>query len=203
MGNQCPLTAAAMAQHVAVDEEWKAGGLASAGNHALPATDRDARRSLNKDVDGTRRLRRSRSSRCSARGPLPPSGCTLVMPPLAPPHMKVASPNIDVVPAQRHELGRAQAMAIGEQDSRRIPMAPAVAPRGLHQLLDLALGQEPASSAPVTKLPDGANCLTLLSAGPNLAADNRFAIAACPSSLTSLPVAGRTTGWRRAKSQRP
>jgi hypothetical protein len=51
---------------------------------------------------------------------------------LGPPHMQLAGPEVDVVPPQRHELASAQAMAIGEQDCRRIPMAPAVAPRGLH-----------------------------------------------------------------------
>jgi hypothetical protein len=49
------LVAAAMPQHVAVDEEWEAGNLASAGNHALVAGHGQRRQTLaDEDVDGAR-----------------------------------------------------------------------------------------------------------------------------------------------------
>ena len=48
---------------------------------------------------------------------------------------------VDLIPAQVHQLAHPQAMAIGDQDHGGIAVAPAVALGGLDQLLDLGLGQ--------------------------------------------------------------
>ena len=55
--------------------------------------------------------------------------------------MQLAGLEVDIVPAQRHKLVGAQAMAIGDQDGGGVPVAPAVVTGSLYQLLDLALGQ--------------------------------------------------------------
>src|SRR5262249_61797070 len=53
--------------------------------------------------------------------------------------MQLAGAEIDIVPAQGDRLAGAQPVAIGEQDSRCVPMTPTVAAGGVHKLLDLAL----------------------------------------------------------------
>ena len=46
-----------------------------------------------------------------------------------------------LVPAQVHQLARPEAVAVGHQDHRAVPMAPAVRSGCFEQLLDLGLGQ--------------------------------------------------------------
>ena len=46
-----------------------------------------------------------------------------------------------IIPAQRHKLAGPQAVPVGNQDSRGIPMPPPVIACRLHQALNLALGQ--------------------------------------------------------------
>src|SRR5262245_39412540 len=48
---------------------------------------------------------------------------------------------VDIVPVQSHKLAGPQAMPVGNQDGGGVPVAPAVAPRGIHQLLNLPLGE--------------------------------------------------------------
>jgi hypothetical protein len=55
--------------------------------------------------------------------------------------VQLAGGEVDVVPTQRHQLTRPQAMAVGDQDGRYVPMAPAIFPGRLDQPLDLALGE--------------------------------------------------------------
>jgi len=55
--------------------------------------------------------------------------------------MQLASPEVDIVPAQGDKLAGAQPMAVSEQDRGCVPMTPTVAPGGIHELLDLPLGQ--------------------------------------------------------------
>jgi hypothetical protein len=130
-----------MPQHVAVDEERKAGGLPRSSNHALVAGHGERRQALGYEhIDCPRPL---------GRFPLEPTqrpqllaaqrmhACHAA---LGAPHMQLAGPKVDIVPAQRHELAGAQAMPVGDEDRRRVPMAPAVVPGGLHQPLNLPLG---------------------------------------------------------------
>ena len=48
---------------------------------------------------------------------------------------------LDLVPAQVHQFGSAQAVPVGHQDHGGVAVAPAVSLGGLHQPLDLGLGQ--------------------------------------------------------------
>ena len=48
---------------------------------------------------------------------------------------------VDLIPAQVHQLRDPQAVAVGNQDHRSVPMAPAVLAGCLDQLPDLGLGQ--------------------------------------------------------------
>jgi hypothetical protein len=60
--------------------------------------------------------------RRSARSSLPPGGCTLAMP-LGTPHMQLAGRNVDIIPAQRHQLAGAQ-----YPDRPRLSFSPAHLP---------------------------------------------------------------------------
>ena len=66
--------------------------------------------------------------------------------PLGSADMHSAGGELNIVPPQRHKLAGPQAMPVGNQDGGGVPMAPAVAPRGIHQLLDFPLGQVLAGS---------------------------------------------------------
>jgi hypothetical protein len=55
--------------------------------------------------------------------------------------MQLAGPKIDIVPAHGDKLAGAQPMAVGEQDRGGVPMTPTVVAGGVHELLDLPLGQ--------------------------------------------------------------
>ena len=48
---------------------------------------------------------------------------------------------LHLIPAQVHQLGGPQAVPVGHQDHGGVPVAPAVALGGVHQPLDLGLGQ--------------------------------------------------------------
>ena len=64
-----------------------------------------------------------------------------INPALGPPDMQAARLKLDIVPAQTDQLGRPEAVAIGDQDRGGIPVTVAVAPSGIDQPLDLATGQ--------------------------------------------------------------
>ena len=73
--------------------------------------------------------------------------------------MQLAGPEVDVIPPQSHELTGAQSMPIGQQDGSGVPMTPAVAARGIHELLDLPLGQILAwAGRTADLLTGGSNC---------------------------------------------
>jgi hypothetical protein len=55
--------------------------------------------------------------------------------------VQLAGGEVDIVPTQRHQLTRPQAVAVGDQDGSSVPMAPAIFPGRLDQPLDLALGE--------------------------------------------------------------
>jgi hypothetical protein len=60
---------------------------------------------------------------------------------LGTPNVQFPGLEVDIIPSQGHELAGSQAVAVGDQDGRGIPMAPAVFPRSLNQPLDLPLGE--------------------------------------------------------------
>ena len=65
------------------------------------------------------------------------AGCTL----LGPADVQRGRPKVDLIPSKVHQLGNPQAMSVGHEDHRSIPVAVAVARGGLHEPLDLGLGQ--------------------------------------------------------------
>ena len=60
---------------------------------------------------------------------------------LGPTYMQAPGGEVDVVPAQRHQLRGPKTMAVSDQDSRGVPMPRAVVLGGLDELLDLAIGE--------------------------------------------------------------
>jgi hypothetical protein len=63
------------------------------------------------------------------------------IPALGPAHMQAPRGEVDVVPAQRHDLRGSEAVAVGDQDGRGVPVPGAVLLGGLDKPLDLPLGQ--------------------------------------------------------------
>jgi hypothetical protein len=63
------------------------------------------------------------------------------IPALGPTHMQASSGQVDVVPAQCHQLRGSEAVAVGNQDGRAVPMPGAVLLGGLNKPRDLPLGQ--------------------------------------------------------------
>ena len=60
---------------------------------------------------------------------------------LGAPNVQFPGLEVDIIPSQGHELAGSQAVAVGDQDGRGVPMAPAVFPRSLNELLDFPLGK--------------------------------------------------------------
>ena len=60
---------------------------------------------------------------------------------LGAPNVQFPGSEVDIIPPQGHELAGSQAVAVGDQDGRGVPTAPAVFPRSLNQLLDFELGE--------------------------------------------------------------
>jgi hypothetical protein len=60
---------------------------------------------------------------------------------LGPAHMQAPGGQVHVVPAQRHQLRGSEAVAVGNQDGRSVPMSRPVLLGGLDEPLDLPLGQ--------------------------------------------------------------
>ena len=63
------------------------------------------------------------------------------IPALGPVYMQAPGGEVDVVPAQRHQLRGPEAVAVSDQDSRGVPMPRAVLLGGLDEPLDLAVGE--------------------------------------------------------------
>jgi hypothetical protein len=55
--------------------------------------------------------------------------------------MQAPGGEVDVVPPQRHDLRGSEAVAVGDQDGRGVPVPAAVLLGGLDEPLDLPLGQ--------------------------------------------------------------
>jgi pyridoxine/pyridoxamine 5'-phosphate oxidase len=62
-------------------------------------------------------------------------------PALGPADMQAPSGEVDVVPAQCHQLRGPEAVAVSDQDSRGVPMPRAVLLGGLNKPLDLPVGR--------------------------------------------------------------
>ncbi len=65
------------------------------------------------------------------------AGCAL----LDPPNVQGGRFEIDLIPPQIDQLGRSQAMPVGDKDHRGVAVAMAIAPGSLDQPLDLVLGK--------------------------------------------------------------
>src|SRR5262249_565767 len=63
------------------------------------------------------------------------------IPALGPAYMQAPSGELDVVPAQCHQLRGPETMAVSDQDSRGVPMPRAVLLGGLDEALDLPVGE--------------------------------------------------------------
>jgi hypothetical protein len=63
------------------------------------------------------------------------------IPSLGPAHMQAPGGEVDVVPAQRHDLRGSESVAVGNQDGRGVPMSGAVLLGGLDKPLHLPFGQ--------------------------------------------------------------
>ena len=60
---------------------------------------------------------------------------------LSPAYMQASGGEVDVVPAQCHQLRGPEAVAVSDQDRRGVPMPRAVLLGGLDEPLDLAIGE--------------------------------------------------------------
>src|SRR5262245_61635252 len=97
------LVAAAVPQHVAVNEEREARGLASPCDHALIASHAQRRQALrNKHVDAPGRLTLQTPQGAYF---LPADRMHASSAALGPTDVQFAGSEIDVIPAQGHELG--------------------------------------------------------------------------------------------------
>ena len=63
------------------------------------------------------------------------------IPALGPAYVQAPGGEVDVVPPQRHQLRGSEAVAVGHQDGRGVPMPRAILPGRLNEPLDLSLGQ--------------------------------------------------------------
>ena len=77
---------------------------------------------------------------------------------LDPAHVQRGRGELDLVPAQVHQLGGPQAVPVGHQDHRGVAVAPAVLPGRVHQPLDLGLGQVLAGAQLAVGEPLRGNC---------------------------------------------
>jgi hypothetical protein len=60
---------------------------------------------------------------------------------LGPAHMQSPGGEVDVVPTQCHQFRGSEAVAVGNQDRRGVPMPGAVLLGGLDEPLELSLGE--------------------------------------------------------------
>jgi hypothetical protein len=67
-------------------------------------------------------------------------GCVAGVPFFEPPNGKGCRVEIDLIPAEVHQLGCPEVVAIADKDSCLIPLAMAVTTSRLYQAVNLALG---------------------------------------------------------------
>src|SRR5262249_13139037 len=133
------LVAARVAQHMAADLEREARRLTSARNHALVTCHAQGRQTLGAEhVEPQLPLPLQASHGAELA---PTDRVDAGRPALGAAHMQLAGAEIDIVPSQGDKLAGAQPVAVGEQDRSCVPMTPTVAAGGVHEFLDLPLGQ--------------------------------------------------------------
>src|SRR5215472_2757513 len=133
------LEPAGMPQHVGMHEESKFRSHARPGNHALISGCGQRRATLrDEDVWG----RWSFAQELAQRAAFPRRyRMHAGIPALGPAYMQAAGGQIDVVPAQRHQLRGPETVAVSDQDSGGVPMPRAVPLGGLDEALDLPVGE--------------------------------------------------------------
>ena len=77
---------------------------------------------------------------------------------LHPAHVERSRSKLNLVPPQVHQLRDAKAVSIRHQRHCRVPVTPAVLPGGVHQPLDLRLGQVLAGAQLAVRETLGGNC---------------------------------------------
>src|SRR5215472_6372927 len=73
-------------------------------------------------------------------------------------HVQDRGFEVDLIPAQVHQLSCPQAVSVSDQDHGGVAVTPAVAPGSGHKLLDLGLGQVLASAQVAIGAPPRCNC---------------------------------------------
>src|SRR5215467_9055096 len=73
-------------------------------------------------------------------------------------HVQDRGFEVDLIPAQVHQLSCPQAVSVSDQDHGGVALTPAVAPGGGHKFLNLALRQVLASAQVAIGAPPGCNC---------------------------------------------
>src|SRR3954466_4323459 len=139
------LVAARMPQHVRVYREGKRCSLPCAGEHLTKAGRRHRRASLS-DEYIPRLNGLAPEVAQSAQFPAPhwvDAGHAI----LDPPDVQEPVLEVDLVPAERAQLGDAQAVAVGDPDQGSIPVPVPVLPGGSDQALDFLGGQVLAGAA--------------------------------------------------------
>jgi hypothetical protein len=67
-------------------------------------------------------------------------------------------PEVDLIPAQVYQLGNPQAVSVGYQNHRSVPVAVAVALGGIHKPLDFRFSQILTGPQVAVTAPFGRNC---------------------------------------------
>ena len=75
-----------------------------------------------------------------------------------PADVQVSRFELDLIPAQVHEFGSTQAVAVGHEDHGGVPMAPPVSLARIHEPLDLSLGEVLARPQVAIGAPPGSDC---------------------------------------------
>ena len=134
------LEAASVSQHVGMRWETEIGGYAKPRDHLTKPRGRERRTAL----------RREDKRRCRillafepAQGPQLAAGQRMhrLRAAFEPPDVNAAMGEVDGVPPQRHQLGRPQAVPIGDQDHCRITMAVSILRGGNDQACNLRISQ--------------------------------------------------------------
>jgi len=133
------LEPAGMPQHVGMHEEGEFRSHARPGNHALISGYGERRTALrDEDVWGRCGFAQELAQRAAfPRRYRMHAG----IPALSPTYMQAPGGEVDVVPAQCHQLRGPKTMAVSDQDSRGVPMPRAVLLGGLDEPLDLPVGE--------------------------------------------------------------
>src|SRR6516165_12128072 len=128
-----------MPQHVGMHEEREFRSHAGPGNHAL-ISGYGQRRVTLRDEDVWRRC--GFAQELAQRAAFPRryrmhAGIAA----LGPAYMQAPGGEIDVVPAQCHQLRGPETMAVSDQDGRGVPMPREILLGGLDEALDLPVGE--------------------------------------------------------------